>query len=306
MDVEAQVEQKQHPTIPAIKFAVSSIAMILINKSIATLFPFMAFVLLFQNVGTIALLKVWKPELTLQAQVARRWSPCALLFCTNIYTSLQALSLVSVPTFTVCRNLQPIITTMLDFIFRQEVSSLSNVCCLVVILIGAYIYAYNNISFHLTGYLWTMAHVVSMSFYTILVKRTINTYNMDSFEMSWYNNTMSLIVFALIFWYEIDTFQHTGINAEQIFRNCTRHAPCWSLILLSAFGGFSVSLAGFQAQEAMSPTSWLTCNNISKIPAIILSSILWGTELSEMEIVGISISLLGGYMYALSANGLLT
>lgn len=306
MDVEAQVEHKQYSTIPAIKFAVSSIAMILINKSIATMFPFMAFVLLFQNLGTIALLKIWKPELTLKTQIAWRWLPCVLLFCTNIYTSLQALSLVSIPTFTVCRNMQPIITTILDFIFRHEISSQSNVFFLVVILFGAYIYAYNNIFFHLTGYLWTMAHVLSMSFYTIIVKRTINNYNMDSFEMSWYNNTMSLVVFVIIFLYELNTFQYPDTNAEQIIGNCTRQVPCWSMIMLSAFGGFSVSLAGFQAQKAMSPTSWLTCNNISKIPAIILSSILWGTELSEMEIIGISISLLGGYMYALSANGLLT
>jgi hypothetical protein len=45
-----------------------------------------------------------------------------------------------------------------------------------------------------------------------------------------------------------------------------------------------VSLYGFRAQQVMSPSSWLTLNNLSKIPAICISMLLFGGELSGLNV----------------------
>ena len=45
-----------------------------------------------------------------------------------------------------------------------------------------------------------------------------------------------------------------------------------------------MSLYGFRAQQVMSPSSWLTLNNLSKIPAICISMLLFGGELSGLNV----------------------
>ena len=297
MDLEAQVGQKLTVTEAALQFSISSVFMILINKYVATVFPYLSLVILIQNIITLIFLKLWKPTLKIDHNVAFRWIPCVFLFCINIYSSLLALSNVSVPTFTVFRNLQPIISTLLDVIIRNESTSVNNVICLGVIFLGAYVYAYGQINFDTRGYTWVMIHVLSMSLYSIAVKYSINSYNLHAYEMSFYNNFMSLFFLLLIVSFE-SPMEHT-------LYNCVEYMPCWTSIMMSGYGAFCISVTGFQAQEHLSPTSYLTCNNLSKIPAIILSYIIWQRQTSVYEVIGIIISLTGGFLYSLSTRELL-
>lgn len=297
MDLEAQIDSKLTVTGAILQFSLSSIVMILINKYVATMFPYISVVILVQNIITLIFLKVWKPILKIDYDVAKRWIPCVVLFCINIYSSLIALGHVSVPTFTVFRNLQPIISTLLDVFFRKEFTSLNNVICLAVIFFGAYVYAYGQIDFDTVGYTWIMIHIFSMSLYSIAVKCSINSYNLHSYEMSFYNNFMSLFFLVLMVSFEFP-MEHT-------LYTCVEYMPCWTSIIISGYGAFCISIAGFQAQEFLSPTSYLTCNNLSKIPAIIISYIIWQKQVSMCEVIGIIISLTGGFLYSLSTRKLL-
>jgi GDP-mannose transporter len=298
MDIESNTEPKLNAKEAALHFCISSVVMILINKTVALMFPYPSILLFIQNTISVLFLKAWKPHLNIDSKKALDWLPCVCLFCVNIYSSLIALKYVTVPTFTVFRNFQPILTTVFDFFLKQETTSMSNVVCLLIIIVGGYIYAYEQINFHLTGYTWILVHVISMSVYTILVKYSINTHNLHAYDMSFYNNGMSLVILATLVPFDTPP-------KRDIYR-CIENMPCWSSILISAYGALCVSIAGFQAQECMSPTSWLTCNNLSKIPAIILSCFIWHLELTYLEFAGIVISLTGGYLYSLSSRNLLT
>lgn len=281
----------------AFNFSIASIFMILINKHVATVFQYPAFLLFTQNILTVVLLKIWKTNLSIDLKIAFRWLPCVFLFSSNIYFSMLALKFVSVPTFTVFRNIQPIISTVLDFILCQKATSTNNIICLFVILLGAYIYAYDNMTYHVTGYMWMCAFVICSSSYTIAVKFFIDSYRLQSHEMSFYNNTLSLVPLSLLIFYEEPS--------HLIIDSCLESMPCWLSVVVSSYGAFFISVAGFQAQEVMSPTTWLTCNNLSKIPAIILSCWLWEVNLREWQIIGLIISILGGFLYSLSSQDLL-
>jgi len=170
-------------------FAASSVVMILLNKELAKgLVGYAHIVLLVQNTGTLALLKYTKPDLAFSSDIAIQWLPCVSLFTVNLLTSILALSYLSVPTFTVFRNTQPILATVLDFVLRSETTDKRSVGCLFMILVGAFIYAYNDLYFHLSGYVWALAHVISMSLYSVAVKYKINSLKLVAYEMSWYIN----------------------------------------------------------------------------------------------------------------------
>ena len=113
--------------------------------------------------------------------------------------------------------------------------------------------------------------------------------------MSWYNNIMSILILIVVALLETDIAKFS-----QSLVYCSGQLSCWGTLLLSCFGGFCVSVTGFKAQEVLSPTSWLALNNISKIPAIVISCFLWPTNLTYLEVSGLCISMFGGYLYSLS------
>ena len=88
-----------------------------------------------------------------------------------------------------------------------------------------------------------------------------------------------------------------SVFAEDII-SCMREISCYGSLLLSCFGGYCVSVSGFQAQQVMSPTSWLCLNNFSKIPAIALAYVFFGGYFSIATVHGMLISIICAYFYA--------
>jgi drug/metabolite transporter (DMT)-like permease len=115
---------------------------------------------------------------TFNLQKLLSWTPCAILFTFNIVTSVMALEFITVPTFSVLRNVQPFISTVLGLYLLPllnpsapaESTSYFKLYALLLILIGTGIYAWKDIEFNVNGYLWVFAHICSMSLYVALVK----------------------------------------------------------------------------------------------------------------------------------------
>jgi drug/metabolite transporter (DMT)-like permease len=289
----------------SIMFSMSSISMILLNKAVVVLFPFSAFVLILQNAVTIFLLKSQNMELGFSLQTALSWTPCVLLFCINTYSSLRALTYISVPTFTVFRNIQPLISSVLDFLVRNEKISSRSVAFLCIIICGAYLYAHNDLEYNVNGYTWSLIHIISMSFYSVSVKLSFEKLKLKPVEMSWYNNIMSLGILTGLACYEfLQETPTTRILSS--LKKCSADGICRIILAASCVGGYFVSVTGFNAQEALTPTSWLTLNNLSKIPALIISCIIWNVNINMLEVIGMAISLTGGYLYAMERQGLLS
>lgn len=281
----------------AINFSLSSIFMLLLNKYIATIVPYPAFMLLLQNIFTIFFLKIWKTELILDYKKAIAWTPCVMLFLCNLYSSMKALKYISVPTFSIFRNMQPIMTTLFDLILRQQPSSYDNMICIMIIIIGSYIYAWENLNYDAIGFIWTLIFIISSSLYTIAVKLKIDEIQLNSFEMSYYNNVMSVIP---LLWLTMDEKPDA-----KFIELCMDSITCWLPVLVSGYGAFFISVAGFQAQEIMTPTTWLVCNNVSKLPAIVLACVLWGMYLTWWQTIGVIVSIFGGFLYSMSSQKLL-
>ena len=144
-------------------FSVCSIGMVLINKAVISLFTNIGFLLILQNSATIALVLLGNRDVLASAKHAVKWSPCALLFCLNILSSLQSMAYVSVPTFTILRNTQPIIAVGIDYVLRREITSADSIMFLMAVLAGTVLYCWSDVNFHAVGHAWALVHVMSMS-----------------------------------------------------------------------------------------------------------------------------------------------
>jgi len=306
-----------------ISFSIASISMILLNKGVATYFPgSMAFILMLQNLTTIGILKTVDSNgnLKFNNAIAWHWVPCALLFSLNIYSSLKAMVYINVATFTLLRNLQPLIVVALNIVSKTEPTpQLYSLYYLSCILFGAYVYAYHDIAFDWNGYFWCFVHITSMSLYAVFVKLKSLTHIhidahsgsnelnvMSAADMSWYNNILSIPILGFIYFIEImmdSTANSLVNNLKKNFYTCMssdRHLQCQSITILSMIGAYIISVVGFRAQKVLSPVGWVTLNNISKFPAIILSQLFWPSQLAGMEWVGLCFALASGYCYSLT------
>ena len=67
-----------------------------------------------------------------------------------------------------------------------------------------------------------------------------------------------------------------------------------------------MSVVSLKTQTLMTPTSFLTFNNLNKIPAMLISAAIWPsleTANTTQEVMGVVLSILGGYLYAVSKKG---
>ena len=245
------------------------------------------------------MLKVWQQNLTFDTAKSLQWFTCSCLFVCSIFTNMQTLLYLSVPTFTVVSTLIIILTCCLDWAVRGSKLSLTSILSLSVIFAGVCVYHMNKWQSDSMGLCWAMAHTMSNSMYAVLVKIKIQALGLSASEMSLYNGIWSMLLLIPLVVYQGLTLV-SPIDA--MFTSCIGRLECWGSLAASAICCCVVSVSSFIAHDIMSPVSFITFNNINKLPATALSYVIWPTQVSNIELFGMAASLWGGYFYALSTQ----
>jgi drug/metabolite transporter (DMT)-like permease len=325
-----------------------SVKMILLNKAIMLQIPFGGGLVLIQNAATVLLVQIYRRRLLPEdfgfASV-RSNMPCALLFGLNTFTSIQTLAYLSITTFTILRNAQPILACPLDYFLRGERLKPASLFFLFTILLGTFAYCgiggsknhnnKNDIQSNLEGVLWASMHMVSTTLYAVLTKIRLDASNAaaavkkeapeeekeesdpsssssssshhhqhqlsQALNLAWYNNVLSLPIVGMAAAAQaVHIIMNPGART-MLLSGCGVY--CWIMVAASCFNGCALSIVGLKTQALMTPTSFLTLNNINKIPAMLIAAAIWPhleTVNTTQEIMGIVLSILGGYFYALS------
>lgn len=284
-------------------FACSSILMILINKEMAIqLNSYVSILLLMQNLFTLLIL-IYTTKPHFEKEKGQKWVPCSIFFSINIFTSIISFLYINVPTFTIFRNLQPLLAIALNVVYPTNAPPQNlSIFFLIFVIQGAIVYAFNDLQFSPIGYVWASCHVVSMSFYACLVKflNACENMNLNAQEMSFYNNLLSIPIILLFCFGKIMYNYDTMIKEKNVLKCLFQSLSCPLVFCVSLLGSYAVSVSGFAAQKVLSPVSWLTLNNFSKIPAILISVVIWGPILHPKQVLGLLISMSSAYCYSLS------
>ena len=284
-----------------------SVSMILLNKAIVLNVPFSGGLVLLQNAATVLIVQLYagcRGPKNLGWKTICINLPCAILFGANTFTSMQALSFLSVTAFTIFRNTQSIMSYPVDYFLRGERLKPISIFLLFAILLGTCAFCGKNLRANIEGVAWASAHVVSSTLYAVLIKMRIETEDADkenkvtkTLEMVWFNNLLSLPIVGIA-----ATVQAVLMtNAPLVKQACG--VACYTMVALSCFGGCAMSVVGLKTQALLSPVTFLLFNNLNKIPAMLISTAIWPhleTADSIQEIMGIILSLLGGFLFALS------
>jgi hypothetical protein len=313
VDVEVQIEEPLPPAPNPVTViaacsvtTVVSVTMLLLNKAILLSIPFGGGLVLLQNTSTVFLVQAYRgcrvPE-GMGWRVILNNIPIAALFGATTFTSMVSLSYLSVTTFTILKNAQFILSYPLDYVLRGERLKLISMYLLVSILLGTCAYCSQDLRANIVGILWASAHIISITLYTVLTKMRLTDSNEDklkqTLDIAWYNNVLSFPVVCAA-----AAVQATQIQSQLIKPECGLH--CWIMVVLSCFGGCAMSVIGLKTQALMSPVTYLTFNNLNKIPAMLISAAIWPhleTADTTQEIMGVILTIYSGVLFAVSKQG---
>lgn len=199
-----EVDKRVWPSIlkkagAATLFGLSSILIMTVNKSVLTTYNFSAFqvVGLGQIVAIIVILRSLKafgvisfPDCSWQ-QFYRVY-PLPLFYFLNLVFGLGATQKTNLPMFTVLRRFTIIFVAVGQvYMFKQYESTTVN-GTLVMMIVGAVVAAYRDLSFDLMGYVYVTMNNVVTAVNTLYVKKKLNG-DMSNVELMYYNCLVTIL-----------------------------------------------------------------------------------------------------------------
>ena len=148
-----------------------------------------------------------------------------------------------------------------------------------------------DLTFTVEGYFWMITHILIQSSYVLYVRKLKNTIKLDEFEMSFYNNIISLPLFVFLCF----------VNKEW---DGAYNFPLWNSIGFNIawwLGGIvtmAISMSSFYAMNHAGPTAFAIVGSLNKLPLTILGFMLFDVEMDSKNLICITFTLLAGFLYS--------
>lgn len=108
-------------------------------------------------------------------------------------------------------------------------------------------------------------------------------------------------VLVFIYYFNLLPLPHTSIPSN-VQSQCAAIAPASTWTHFSAVASVVISITAFSSQKLMTGTAFVTLNNINKVPGVFLSHLLFSAILEFPMVVGLSLSLVSAFLFALFSD----
>lgn len=277
-------------------WAYASISMSLLNKHAVMIFPFTALLVSLQMAIT---------DVTLLAAEGRgmrcgkwsdlvKWSAVPLLYTGVLATGLWALKVTTVSTVLVLRNVLPIFTLVAErsCLNKSGHVTVYVVLSMIVVVVGAVMYAYENVSVSPSAIGYVMLNCVVVVLDRLLQKSLLSS---DGFSLSpsfclLVNNTVGILIMIVL-----------AISTGEVWQwgdaLSAADGSAWFWVCLTGLNGCCLGYLGIRTQKLVSATSFLMLQNANKVLLILLSVVIFGDIVTGVPMAGCVLSMLGAFWY---------
>lgn len=309
-----------NPLIPILAYCAASILMTVTNKYVlgGVDFNLNFFLLCIQNVVCVVAIQFCKSAKIItyrdfNADEARKWFPISLLLITMIYTSSKALQFLSIPVYTIFKNLTIILIAYGEVLwFGGSVSGMA-LFSFGLMVVSSIVAAWADISAALgsyggtaqaaeqlstlnAGYIWVLVNCLSSASYVLGMRKRIKLTNFKDFDTMFYNNLLSIPVLLVCSLF-LEDWSYTNINAN--FPEDRRN----SLILAMIFSGLSsvfISYTSAWCVRVTSSTTYSMVGALNKLPIALSGLVFFDAPVTFAGVTAIAIGFLSGIVYALA------
>ena len=273
------------------------------NKRTFVELPFPISVLFIQVLSTVAVCVVQgrvcgaENFSLLNREIAPTMMKVSAWWLVPIIVNMLALNFLPVETLSVFRAFSAVITAVGEYFKIGVTFNVKQVCALLMVSAGSFIYAGYDKNVSVQGYIWGGCYMLSLAANHFYIKAMFNKIprTVGNLEKSYLMNLFALpalLVLAII------------LNEPVRFQNSTKPISSAALIalLLSCINGSYISLVGTALRSLISGTAFNVAGNASKFVTVGLSSWIMGTVNTTQANIGMLVALCGAAGFAFAGS----
>ncbi|KAL8807241.1 MAG: hypothetical protein Q9223_004493 [Gallowayella weberi] len=310
-----------NPVFPVLSYCGSSILMTVTNKYVLSGFGFNLnfFLLAVQSIVCVVAIQMCKSSGIItyrdfNSDEARKWFPVSLLLIGTIYTSTKALQFLSIPVYTIFKNLTIILIAYGEVLwFGGSVTGMA-LFSFGLMVLSSVIAAWADIQHALqnyghseteasakvstlnAGYMWMLFNCICSAAYVLGMRKRIKLTNFKDFDTMFYNNVLSipiLLVSSLLL--ENWSSANLEINFPPLQRN--------RIVLAMIFSGLSsvfISYTSAWCVRVTSSTTYSMVGALNKLPIALSGLIFFDAPITIPSVSAIGVGFVSGIVYALA------
>ncbi|ODQ82815.1 hypothetical protein BABINDRAFT_31545 [Babjeviella inositovora NRRL Y-12698] len=232
---------------------------------------------------------------------AKQWSPIAFMLVVMIYTSSKALQSLSIPVYTIFKNLTIILIAYGEVIwFGGQVTSMALSSFLLMVL-SSFIACYgdNKATSDLglgIGYIWMFANCISSAGFVLVMRKRIKLTNFKDFDTMYYNNLLS-IPMLLISSFVLEDWSYDNLRLN--FPPATRNIMIFSMIF-SGMSSIGISYCSGWCVRVTSSTTYSMVGALNKLPIALSGLVFFDAAINFWSVSSIFLGFLAGIVYAVA------
>ncbi|KAJ5179611.1 hypothetical protein N7492_002821 [Penicillium capsulatum] len=305
------------PALPVLAYCGSSILMTVMNKYVLSGLDFnLNFLLLMvQSLVCIAAIQTCKSMGLItyrdfNIDEARKWFPITLLLIGMIYTGSKALQFLSIPVYTIFKNLTIILIAYGEVLwFGGSVTGMT-LFSFGLMVLSSIIAAWADIKHAVessgdtsskvstlnAGYVWMLINCLCTSSYVLGMRKRIKLTNFKDFDTMFYNNLLSipvLIVFTLL------VEDWSAANLARNFPEVNRNGIFIAMVL-SGLSSVFISYTSAWCVRVTSSTTYSMVGALNKLPIAVSGLVFFDAPVTFPSVSAIAVGFVSGIVYAVA------
>lgn len=244
---------------------------------------------------------------------AKRWMPISVLLVAMIYTASKAMQYLSIPVFTIFKNVTIILIAYGEVLWFGGSVTPMTLFSFAIIVLSSVVAAWSDISIAQTaaaklgetagaysginiGYFWMFMNCVSNAGFVLFLRKRIKLTNFSDLDTMFYNNLLSipvLLIGSLIF---------EDWSAENIARNFPLDSrnTVFALMVLSGLFSLGISYTSGWCVRVTSSTTYSMVGALNKLPVALSGLIFFDTPVTFYSVTAIILGFFSGIIYAVA------
>lgn len=295
--------------ISIVSYCLSSILMTVTNKYVLSGYSFNLnfFLLAVQSIVCIVTIGTLKSfgiitYRQFNKDEAKKWSPIAFLLVAMIYTSSKALQFLSIPVYTIFKNLTIILIAYGEVIwFGGKVTSMALGSFLLMVL-SSVVACYgdqnnaktpeDSLSLYL-GYFWMFTNCFASAAFVLIMRKRIKLTNFKDFDTMYYNNLLSIPILL------ISSFIFENWSSENIAKNfpADNRLPTILAMIFSGASSVGISYCSAWCVRVTSSTTYSMVGALNKLPIALSGLIFFDAAVNFWSVSSIFLGFVAGLVY---------
>ncbi|EXJ79976.1 GDP-mannose transporter [Capronia epimyces CBS 606.96] len=313
---------QNNPVLPVISYCASSILMTVANKYILSFPDYNLNFLLLAVQSIVCVLAISSCKSmglityrNFKTDEAKKWFPISLLLIGMIYTSTKALRYLSIPVYTIFKNLTIILIAYGEVLwFGGSVSPIA-LFSFGLMVLSSVIAAWADIAHALqahssstsaaateqlatlnAGYVWMLVNCLSTAAYVLGMRKRIKLTNFKDFDTMFYNNLLTIPILVIA---SLLAEDWSGANLAKNFPPSTRNGIIGAMIF-TGLSSIFISYTSAWCVRATSSTTYSMVGALNKLPIAVSGLIFFDAPVTLPSVTAIFVGFVSGIVYALA------